>query len=192
MSKDIETKHLKTRWIHLFNNTMHKFFIDKNVLDIGCLDGYSSYQFVKHNAKNVVGIDIEPKYIEEAKLEYLGITFKIQDAEEINIDYDLNNIDVVSCLGLIYLLNNPIKFLSNMSVQNKADTIIIETVYNNAENYSKDRFYFLNINIIKKIFTNNNWKISLEKTFTTKDIDHKINENINFANRIVLVFERLT
>ena len=191
MSKNIETKHLKTRWIHLFNNHMHKFFIDKNVLDIGCLDGYSSYQFVKHNAKSVIGIDIEPKYIEEAKLEYTDITFKIQDAETIKIDY-FDDIDVISCLGLIYLLNDPIKFLNTLSIQNKANIVIIETVYNNFINYDNNGFYFLNTDVIKKIFIENNWNISLEKRFKIKDISHQINENINFANRIVLVFERLS
>jgi 2-polyprenyl-3-methyl-5-hydroxy-6-metoxy-1,4-benzoquinol methylase len=189
MNKDIETKHLKTRWTYLFNNTMHHFFINKNVLDIGCLDGYSTYHFIKHNAKNAIGIDIESKYIEKAKLKYPDIVFKVQDAESIEDDY-FNNIDVVSCLGLIYLLNNPIKFINNLSAQNKSNTIIIETVDNNFVSYSKNNFYFLNINIVKKIFTDNNWKVSLEKRFTVKEIDHQINENINFANRVILVFER--
>ena len=107
----MKTERLKIRWAHLFNKKMHKFFVDKNVLDIGCLDGYSTNQFFKHNAKNVVGIDIDPKYIEEAIKKYSNIVFKLQDAEEIN---NFKGLDVISCLGLIYFLKDPIKFLKNL------------------------------------------------------------------------------
>jgi len=184
---NIETKHLKTRWIHLFNNTMHKFFINKNVLDIGCLDGYSTNHFIKNNAKSVIGIDIEPSYIEQAKLKYPNIVFKIEDAEQLN---NFEAIDVISCLGLIYLLKDPLSFLNKISKQINSDTIIIETVLNNGKEYINNGFCFTNIDETKQIFINNNWYISYEKTFTTKDIVHKINNDINFGNRIVLVFER--
>ena len=80
----MNTERLKIRWAHLFNEEMHKFFVNKNVLDIGCLNGYSTNQFFKHNAKNVVGIDIDPKYVDEAIKNYSNIVFKLQDAEEID------------------------------------------------------------------------------------------------------------
>jgi 2-polyprenyl-3-methyl-5-hydroxy-6-metoxy-1,4-benzoquinol methylase len=183
----IETKHLKTRWIYLFNNDIHKFFINKNVLDIGCLDGYSTNQFIKNGAKNATGIDIENKYIKKAKLEYPNITFKIKDAEQLN---NFKNIDVISCLGLIYLLTDPVKFLTTISIQKNSNTIIIETVLNNNKICIENGFYFLNTGLIKKIFQDNGWTLSYEKIFIVKDIANKINNDIDFGNRIMLVFER--
>lgn len=191
MITNIETKHLKTRWIHLFNKNMHQFFINKNVLDIGCLDGYSTNQFLKNNAKLVVGIDIEPKYIDKARLEYPNIDFDIQDAENIDLSVYFKNFDVISCLGLIYLLKSPTKFLNDLSVQNDVNTIIIETVYNNSKTFYNKNFSFLNVDNIKNIFLSNGWKMSLEKQFIIEQIDNQINDYINFKNRIVFVFERM-
>lgn len=182
----MNTKRLKIRWIHLFNKQMHKFFVNKNVLDIGCLDGYSTNQFFKHNAKNVVGIDINPIFIEEAVKQYPHINFKLQDAEEID---NFKEIDVVSCLGLIYFLKDPIKFLKNLAIQENANTVIIETYFNTDETYYSDDLYLLNINTIKEIFTSNHWKISFEKIFTLKKIDNS-NKNFNFGDRVIIVFER--
>lgn len=181
---NIETKHLKTRWIHLFNNTMHKFFINKNVLDIGCLDGYSTNNFIKNNAKSAIGIDIEPSYIEQAKLEYPNIVFKTEDAEQLN---SFEGIDVISCLGLIYFLKDPVKFLKKLAIQKNANTIIIETVFNNGETYFNDNLCFLNIDIIKSFFIDDGWQISFEKMFKLKHINNK---EFNFGNRIIVVFER--
>jgi len=187
---NIETKHLKTRWLNMFNDNVNKFFINKTVLDIGCLDGYSTNQFIRFGCKSVIGIDIESKYIKKAKLKYPEINFKVQDAEELDFNY-FDNIDVVSCLGLTYLLHDPIKFLNNLSTQNKSNTIIIETVYNNSENYPDNSPCILNADVIKKFFINKNWKLSYEKIFTVNQINNQINKDINFANRIILVFERM-
>lgn len=186
----METKHLQKRWLNMFNNNVNKFFINKTVLDIGCLDGYSTNQFIRFGCKSAIGIDIESKYIKKAKLEYPEINFKVQDAEEIDFNY-LDNIDVVSCLGLTYLLHDPIKFLNNLSTQNKSNTIIIETVYNNSENYPENSPRILNADVIKNFFINKNWKLSYEKIFTINQINNQINKDINFANRIILVFERM-
>ena len=170
---------------------MHQFFINKNVLDIGCLDGYSTNQFLKNNARLAVGIDIEPKYINKARLEYPDIDFDIQDAENINSNIFFKNFDVISCLGLIYLLKNPTKFLNDLSVQNDANTIIIETVYNNSKTFYNKNFSFLNVDNIKNIFLLNGWKMSLEKQFITEQISNQVNDYINFKNRVVFVFERM-
>lgn len=170
---------------------MCPFFINKNVLDIGCLDGYSTNQFLKNNAKLVVGIDIEPKYIDRARLEYPNIDFDVQDAENIDSNIYFKNFDVLSCLGLIYLLKNPTKFLNDLSIQNDANTIIIETVYNNLKTFHNKNFSFLNTDNIKNIFLLNGWQMSLEKQFITKQINNQINEYINFGNRIVFIFERM-
>lgn len=185
---NIKTEHLKSRWMHMFNDNMHKFFVNKNVLDIGCLDGYSTNQFVINNAKNVVGIDINTAYIQKAIKKYPNIVFKLQDAEKID---NFEGSDTVSCLGLIYCLKDPIKFLNTLATQKKANIIIIETVFNNYETYNDKTFCFLNNNIIKKIFLYNGWTISYNKMYSIQELAFSnFSKNINFADRIILVFER--
>ena len=185
---NMETEHLRSRWVHMFDDTMHKIFVNKNVLDIGCLDGYSTNQFVINNAKNVVGIDINLTYIERAIKKYPNIVFKLKDAEELN---NFEGWDVISCLGLIYLLKDPVKFLKTLSMQKNANTIIIETASNNYETYRDKNFYFLNNNIIKKIFLDNGWKISHDKFYNIEELPpSNFSNTISFTNRIVLIFER--
>jgi len=183
----METKHIITRWVHLFDETTKNFFINKNVLDIGCLDGYSTNQFIKYGASKATGLDIEKEYINRAIKQYPNINFKIEDAEQIT---NFKDVDVISCLGLIYLLNNPIKFLDKISLQNQANTIIIETVNNTKNTYIVNNYHVININIIKKIFTNNNWNLSFEKVFLPSQMNCKFDNEINFGNRIILIFER--
>ena len=75
-----------------------------------------------------------------------------------------------------------------MAIQESANTVIIETVFNNDKTYLNDDLYYLNINTIKTIFIDNNWKISFEKFFKLKQIND--NKNFNFGDRIIIVFER--
>jgi len=185
---NMETEHLKSRWTNMFNEKMHKFFVNKNVLDIGCLDGYSTNQFVINNAKSALGIDINPRYISRAIKKYPNIIFKLQNAEEIN---NFEGLDVISCLGLIYLLRNPVNFLKNLSIQKKANTIIIETVYNNYEVYSDNNFCFLNVDTIENLFLDSGWKVSYKELYNMKELTPSIfSNNISFTDRIILVFER--
>ncbi len=185
---NIKTDHLTSRWINLFDNRMHKFFVNKNVLDIGCLDGYSTNQFIKYNAKSAVGIDIDERYIARAIKKYPDIIFKLEDAEKIN---NFEGLDTISCLGLIYLLKDPIKFLKTISMQKKANTVIIETVNNNYEIYRNKDFCFLNNNIIQKLFLDNGWTISYNKIYDIKELSpSNFSNTISFTNRIILVFER--
>ncbi len=191
MIKNIETKHLKIRWIHLFSKSMHKFFVNKNVLDIGCLDGYSTNQFIKNNAKDAIGIDIDLNYLNKAKEQYKDINFSLKNAENL-VEDDFKNIDVVSCLGLIYLLKNPTKFLKLLSLQQNSKTVIIETVVNNDYDVIQNDFYFINTDLIKDIFITNGWVVSLQKEFTINSMDVTADNCINFGKRIILVFEKLS
>ena len=185
---NIKTDHLTSRWLNLFDNRMHKFFVNKNVLDIGCLDGYSTNQFIKYNAKSAVGIDIDERYIAKAIKKYPDIIFKLEDAEKIN---NFEGLDTISCLGLIYFLKDPIKFLKTISMQKKANTVIIETVNNNYEIYRDKNFCFLNVDTIKKIFLDNEWKVSYNEVYNMKELTNSIfSNNINFVDRVILVFER--
>jgi len=186
------TKKINSRWIYTFNKQTISFFSDKNVLDIGCLDGYGTFLYYKNGAKNVIGIDIDEDYIKLSKINYPQLTFKIKDAESIDYENDFNDIEVVSCLGLLYLLKDPKAFLKKLSNNNNIKTVIIETVnYNeNEEIYKLRDLKFLKINTLKNIFFENNWSLLHEKNFWAKELDNNMDKSTLFAQRIVLVFSK--
>jgi SAM-dependent methyltransferase len=186
------TKNIQSRWIYTFNKHVVSFFTDKNVLDVGCLDGYGTFLYYKNGAKEVTGLDIDEDYVKVSRINYPGLTFKIKDAENIDYKNDFNNIEVVSCLGLLYLLKDQKTFLTKLAVNNNIKTVIIETVnYNeNEEIYQLRDLKFLKIDILKNIFLENNWTLSHEQPFWAKELDSNIDKSTPFAQRIVLVFSR--
>ncbi len=77
----------------------------KNILDIGCGDGY--YTLELNNilqAKNIYGIDISAAAVKQAKKN--GITAEVLDIDEKDLPYKNNFFDYVYCGSLIELVLN--------------------------------------------------------------------------------------
>lgn len=116
------------------------------------------------------------------------------DIEDIDIENFciLNKIDTISCLGLIYLLENPVLFLNKIAKINSVDTFIVETVYyNELQNNIKIDDHTIklnNIDDIKNIFINNNWKIKYESHMIINELNQKVSSDLIFGNRVVLIF----
>jgi SAM-dependent methyltransferase len=198
----LSTKGLTERWENIFEKNIIKFFINKKILDLGCLDGYGTNLFINYGAKNAAGIDIDERYIDEAIKTYPKINFKTMDVENVELINEFKNIDVVSCLGLIYLLKDPYLFLNILSNSNEIKTVLIETV-NNTEhedlfNFQEKKkfltehdYNFRNINNIETIFTKNKWNLVYKKIFKINfKNNRKIKDNLHFGDRVILVFER--
>jgi len=186
------TKNIQSRWTNMFNEHVVSFFNVKNVLDIGCLDGYSTFLYYKNGAKKVTGIDIDENYIKISKINYPSLNFKVQDAESIDYENNFNDIEVVSCLGLLYLLKDQKSFLEKLAIDKNIKTVIIETVnYNQEEEMRKlHTLKFLKIDILKNIFFQNKWDLKYEKSFLANEVDHNKDGSTLFAQRSVLVFCR--
>jgi SAM-dependent methyltransferase len=198
----MSTKGLTERWDNLFEKNIIKFFINKKILDLGCLDGYGTNLFINHGAESAIGIDIDKRYIDEATNSYPKINFKIMDVENVELINEFKNIDVVSCLGLLYLLKDPYLFLKTLSNSNEIKAVLIETV-NNTEhedlfNFQNEKKFlteynlnFKNINNIETIFTKNKWNLAYKKIFQVNFRDNRqIKDNLHFGDRVILVFER--
>lgn len=76
----------------------HRFFIDQittqeEILDIGCGNGYLAYDLA-HQARAVIGIDIDPKNIESAKANYPknNLQFLLGDATTYQFGKTVNKI----------------------------------------------------------------------------------------------------
>ena len=92
-------------------------FTGKTVLDIGCNAGFYSSVAKVRGARSVLGIDYFQHSIEQARLLrdilQLDIDFRQGDGEALG--EGLGPFDVVINTGVMYHLQNPMQFLSNMA-----------------------------------------------------------------------------
>ncbi|HEV2740902.1 MAG TPA: class I SAM-dependent methyltransferase [Candidatus Elarobacter sp.] len=85
-----------------------------SVLDLACNEGFFSFEFARHGAAGVLGIDERPLNIEKA--EYVrsrtGLTacrFAVGDVT--SIDLEPAAADIVLLLGIIYHVEDPIRLM---------------------------------------------------------------------------------
>ncbi|MFD2659287.1 methyltransferase domain-containing protein [Paenibacillus thailandensis] len=103
-----------------------EFVTGKVVLDIACGEGYGAYQLSKQ-AKEVIGMDIDPKTIEIAKNSYVNqnLRFLCGDAKKIEIPN--NSIDIIVSFETIEHMNenDQIEFLNEIKRILKPDGILL-------------------------------------------------------------------
>jgi len=102
----------------IINQQLGGNFKRKRVIDIGCLEGYFSAECALQGA-TVLGI--EGKTINIKKCEFMRSVLRIKNLTFIKDDAmrvtrkKYGDFDVVLALGLLYHLDNPFKFLENLS-----------------------------------------------------------------------------
>jgi|GEM_PF-6159695 len=91
-----------------------KYVQGKNILDIGCGVGYGSSYLLRHGAKKVVGIEINPEVVKLANKSYAkpGLEFLALDATF--LPFADNSFDVVTSIGMLDHISDPRKVLLEM------------------------------------------------------------------------------
>jgi len=96
----------------------------KTVLDIGCNAGFFSFEMKKRNAARVVGVDIMPHILAQAR--FLSHWFKLPiELRELGV-YDIESLgqfDLVVFIGVLYHLRHPLYALE------KVASVCRETMY---------------------------------------------------------------
>jgi tRNA (mo5U34)-methyltransferase len=96
----------------------------KSVLDIGCNAGFFSFEMKKRNAARVVGVDIMPHILAQAR--FLSHWFKLPiELRELGV-YDIESLgqfDLVVFIGVLYHLRHPLYALE------KVASVCRETMY---------------------------------------------------------------
>ncbi len=86
-------------------------YLSPRALDIGCANGYGA-KLMKESSFEVVGLDINEDYIEEAKRgEEQGISFHLADFEQ-KINPDYGKFDFITAFETIEHLDNPDNLIS--------------------------------------------------------------------------------
>ena len=98
----------------------------KRVLDVACTCGGFSIEAARSGADYVLGIDVVPKYIEQARLlarvlDLRQLEFKLMPVDEIE-----GKFDVVLNFGLLYHLENPVRSMRAIACAT-AHLMVVET-----------------------------------------------------------------
>ena len=105
---------------------------NKVILDIGCNNGYYSFQMLKHNPELVLGID--PIIHNKVQFDFIStllkqdkIKFELFGIEQVK--YFRSFFDIVFSMGIIYHHRNPIEQLITIRDSLKSEgTLILETI----------------------------------------------------------------
>jgi tRNA (mo5U34)-methyltransferase len=82
----------------------------KSVLDIGCNAGFYSIEMKRRGAERVVGIDSDPRYLEQARLaaEVLGTNIELRQMSVYDVPDLRERFDLVLFMGVFYHLRYPL------------------------------------------------------------------------------------
>jgi tRNA (mo5U34)-methyltransferase len=88
----------------------------KSVLDIGCNGGFFSFQMKKRNAARVVGIDIMPHCLAQARFlsHWLELPLELREAGAYDVEA-LGRFDHVVFIGVLYHLRHPLYALEKVA-----------------------------------------------------------------------------
>jgi tRNA (mo5U34)-methyltransferase len=113
--------------------SLHRFgyptdFSGKTVLDIGCNSGFYSFAAKLRGARSVVGIDYFQHCVDQAMLmqEILQIDVDFRQGDGESLRDGVDAVDVVLNTGVIYHLQNPMQFLTNMA-QVTREVMVVES-----------------------------------------------------------------
>lgn len=97
--------------------------IGKHVLDVGCGTGYFCSIAERNQAESIVGIDLSPVMIEQAKLNCPQTDFRCQDIQHLKIDN--GTFDVIICALVLAHIENINTTLSTLVNGLKENGVII-------------------------------------------------------------------
>ena len=104
------------------------------VLDLGCNGGFYSLQMKKRGAARVVGVDVDDRYLHQARFaaETLGLEIEFQKRSVYDVDQIEGQFDFVFFMGVFYHLRYPLYALDKV-VQKVAGKLIFQTMIRGSE-----------------------------------------------------------
>ena len=122
------------------------------VLDIGCNGGFYSIEMKKRGAERVLGIDVDDRYLNQARIaaKTLDFEIEIQKCSVYDVDKIPGQFDYVLFMGVLYHLRYPLYALDKVA-QKIRDKLIFQTMIRGSEQvcrWEKD-YHFWNKDIFE-------------------------------------------
>src|SRR5438270_8217740 len=104
------------------------------VLDIGCNGGFYSLEMKRRGAKRVVGIDVDDRYLNQARFaaEMFGLEIEFAKRSVYEVDSLPGQFDYVLFMGVLYHLRYPLYALDKV-VQKVAGKLVFQTMIRGSE-----------------------------------------------------------
>jgi tRNA (mo5U34)-methyltransferase len=124
-----------------------------SVLDIGCNGGFYSIELKKRGASRVLGVDVDDRYLEQARFasQILGLDIEFAKCSVYDVDSIPGKFDFVLFMGVFYHLRYPL-FALDKVVKKVGKSLIFQTMIRGSLTSPELRedYHFWN----KEIFTN--------------------------------------
>jgi len=138
------------KWVHI-QRGIPADLRGKSVLDIGCNAGFYSIEMKRRGASRVVGIDSDPRYLDQAKFAAsvcdAEIDFRKMDVYQVA---DLKEqFDLVLFMGVFYHLRHPLLALDLLYQHVVGDTLVFQSLMRGPSEVSslKDDYPFSDTDI---------------------------------------------
>lgn len=125
-----ELKNPRERWRSIKSAFPAKFQ-KKSVLDLGCNAGYFSFKVADRGAARIVGVDLNPKYIEQAKFcnEVRGDNAEFRVGGVTPIEAGDREFDITLCIGLLYHVPDIFGAIKEISRVTRDFAIVESAIY---------------------------------------------------------------
>lgn len=102
----------------------------KRVLDIGCNAGFYAIEMKRRGADRVLGIDSDPRYLEQARFaaEVLGVDIELRCLSVYDVAELGERFDVVLFLGVLYHLRYPLYALDLLREHVVGDLLVFQSM----------------------------------------------------------------
>jgi tRNA (mo5U34)-methyltransferase len=107
----------------------------KTVLDIGCNAGFFSLQMKRRGAARVVAVDLDPRYLAQARLaaEVTGLEIELRELSVYDVARLGERFDVVLFMGLLYHLRHPLLALDLVRAHVANDLVVFQSMLRGSE-----------------------------------------------------------
>src|SRR5438105_14983186 len=117
------------------------------VLDIGCNGGFYSIQMKRRGAERVLGIDIDDRYLNQARFaaETLGLEIEFEKRSVYDVDQVPGQFDYVLFMGVFYHLRYPL-FALDKVIKKVRGKLLFQTLVRGSDEARKwaENYHFWN------------------------------------------------
>jgi len=139
------------KWKHIAN-AIPPDLSGATVLDVGCNGGFYSIEMKKRGASRVLGIDIDDRYLTQARFAAttLGYDIEFQKCSIYDVDKIPGTFDYVIFMGVFYHLRYPLFALDKL-VTKVAGQLVFQTMLRGSDQVGtfKDDYHFWDDKIFK-------------------------------------------